>query len=96
MPIMTGIAAGEKARAKVVVYPNPSQEELYIYYHNPKQPYAATFRIWNMQGQEIVGRNALTSGTTYILPVRDWASGVYFVQVQDEKGNVYTEKFIKE
>lgn len=91
-----GIISSQNLSDHIKLYPNPVQSELYLYYNNPTQPYAATFRVWDIQGQEIVAPNALASGTTYILPVRGWAQGIYFLQVQDEKGNVHVEKFIKE
>jgi hypothetical protein len=28
--------------------------------------------------------------------IGDWAKGLYFVELRDEKGNVHTEKFVKE
>ncbi len=91
-----GIAPSADIADHIKLYPNPAQSELYLYFHTEKQPTGTSFRIWDMQGQEMVANTPLLNSTTHILRVQDWAKGLYFVEVRDKEGNVYTEKFVKE
>jgi Secretion system C-terminal sorting domain len=92
------IAALQKPQSfkAIFIYPNPTHNYLNISYKELGNNDVFTFSISDMAGQLLVPKTALESSTTYEISLQDWASGVYFVQVQDEKGNIYTEKFIKE
>ena len=91
-----GIAPSADIADHIKLYPNPAQSELYLYFHTEKQPTGTSFRIWDIQGQEMIAETPLLNSTTHILRVRDWAKGIYFVEIRDKEGNVYTEKFVKE
>ncbi len=71
------------------VYPNPSQSLLFIKTDNN---HALRYQITNSIGQiilqdKLIGNNIDISG----LP-----TGIYFIQWKDEKGQLFTSKFIKE
>ncbi len=91
-----GIAPSTHIADHIKLYPNPAQSELYLYFHTEKQPTGTSFRIWDMQGQEMIANTPLLNSATHILRVQDWAKGLYFVEIRDKEGNVYTEKFVKE
>ena len=91
-----GIAPSPHIADHIKIYPNPAQSELYLYFHTDKQPTGTSFRISDMQGQEMIAETPLLNSTTHILRVGDWAKGLYFVEIRDKEGNVYTEKFVKE
>ncbi len=74
--------------------PNPVKDELYFWVEGENDLHS--LRIWDMQGQEMIAETPLLNSTTHILRVQDWAKGLYFVEIRDKEGNVYTEKFVKE
>ncbi|MBX7242297.1 MAG: T9SS type A sorting domain-containing protein [Bacteroidia bacterium] len=90
-----GIAENTPLESSLKLYPNPASDRLFLYYHNP-QLQNCVFTISDISGREIVPKTALENSTTYEIPVREWVSGMYFIEVQDGKGNIHTEKFIKE
>lgn len=92
---LVGIAADTDLGSSLKLYPNPASDRLFLYYNNP-QLHNCVFSIADMAGRVLVPKTALENTTTYEIPIREWAQGVYFLQVQDEKGNIHTEKFIKE
>lgn len=72
------------------ISPNPVQDKLHI--ESPKE--TACFWILDLTGRVIIPKTDFSfqqevSGSA-------WAKGVYFLQMQDENGNIHTEKFIKE
>lgn len=92
---LVGIAENTPLESSIKLYPNPTSDRLFLYYNNP-QLQNCVFTIRDMTGREIVPQTALQNSTTYEIVVRDWAAGLYFVRVQDENGNFYTEKIVKE
>jgi hypothetical protein len=92
---LVGIAPKSSLAHSFKLYPNPAAERLFLYYNNPELQ-NCVFTITDLAGREVVPATHLENSTTYEIPVREWAKGIYFVRVQGEKGNVYTEKFLKE
>jgi hypothetical protein len=90
-----GIAPNSSLAHSFKLYPNPAAERLFLYYNNPELQ-NCVFTIIDLAGREVVPATHLENSTTYEIPLSHWAQGIYFVQLQDEKGNVYTEKFLKE
>lgn len=74
------------------IYPNPAQDILIIKTIQQK----LMFSIINYLGQEIVSPTDISQNTSYEISVKDWAGGIYFLEAQDEKGNIYTQIFRKE
>ena len=71
--------------------PNPVKDQLCISFSKGN---SFNIRIWDMQGREKVAMSSPNSSITF--HINDWVKGLYFVEVRDEKGNVHTEKFVKE
>ena len=91
-----GIAENTPIENSLKLYPNPTNDRLFLYYNNPQYK-NFVFAITDLTGREVVPNTPLQSSTTYEIVVRDWAKGLYFVRVFDTEGqNVYTEKFVKE
>lgn len=90
-----GIAENTPIENSFKLYPNPASDRLFLYYNNP-QLQKAVFVVRDLAGRQLVPPTPLENSTTYEMRIGDWAKGLYFVEVRDEKGNVFTEKFVKE
>ncbi len=90
-----GIAENTPIESSFKLYPNPASDRLFLYYHNP-QLQNCVFAVRDIAGRQLVPPTPLENSTTYEMRIGDWAKGLYFVEVRDEKGNVHTEKFVKE
>lgn len=71
--------------------PNPVKDQFSISFSKGN---SFNIHIWDMQGREKSAISSPNSSITF--HINDWAKGLYFVEVKDEKGNVFTEKFVKE
>lgn len=74
------------------IYPNPSSDQLYIETNQEMGDYMMT--VFDMQGKqqlttpkEMLGANPLD--------IQNWASGVYFVRLENQKGVMTIQRFIK-
>jgi hypothetical protein len=82
--------------------PNPNESHLIQIIPNPAFDKiqlstiqaSIRFSIIDIMGREIFPLTEMD--TPQEIPLSHWAQGIYFVQLQDDKGNVYTEKFLKE
>lgn len=92
---LVGITENTPIEHSFKLYPNPASDRLFLYYHNP-QLQNCVFAVRDIAGRQLVPPTPMENSTTYEMRVRDWAKGLYFVEVRDEKGNVFTEKFVKE
>lgn len=73
------------------IFPNPVHNQLTIQLDNNNQNYSV--RIYNVLGQQIL-ENLDLNAATHIINTNDWASGVYFVQIQ--QGNlISTQSVVK-
>lgn len=77
---------------KILVSPNPATDFLRIKLSSKYDNH--TIMIINSRGQSVAA--AKLSDDELTLPVSDYPSGVYYINLLDEKKNViYTEKFVK-
>lgn len=90
-----GIAENTPIESSFKLYPNPASDRLFLYYHNP-QLQNCVFAVRDLAGRQLVPPTPLENSTTYEMRIGDWAKGLYFVEVRDAEGNVFTEKFVKE
>lgn len=82
-------------RIHLSIYPNPARDYLNFYLRTPSPVREASFRIINAAGVMVSKFKSDMPDVTYIVPVWDWPSGVYFLQYLEE-GQVRTsQKFIK-
>lgn len=91
---VTGINEHIKEAKDFFLYPNPANDKLYVSFIDPSMV-AYYIRITNAVGKTIymLPRPELSNG----LDISNLASGVYFIQLTDEKTKLTTtKKFIKE
>lgn len=77
--------------SKIILYPNPVNNKLNITgVSNP-----SNIIITNPMGQIVYKENNIQEDN-HVIDVNGLSNGVYFVNIQDNKGNEYNSKFIKE
>ncbi len=78
----------------LAIYPNPTTDFLNFELRAPQLPKAASFRILDSGGRLVKEYRTDNPRNTFIVPVREWAAGVYYLQYL-EKGEVRTvERFV--
>jgi hypothetical protein len=70
----------EVPEVSLLLYPNPASDILNIYTWSPYTPKNAVLRIVSSSGQVVRESPVTRSDVTSMIPVRDLAAGVYFVQ----------------
>jgi hypothetical protein len=85
---------GAQPKIQLAIYPNPTSDYLNFYLHSPNPVGEAMFRIVNGEGKLVKEFKSGTFNTTFILPVWDWASGVYWLQYMEDGTVRATNKFI--
>jgi type IX secretion system substrate protein len=83
-----------KEGGTLLLYPNPAKDYLNFFYRSPGISQKTAFRIFDVQGRLMKQFDGNEPEMTYIVPVWDWAAGVYFLQVEAGGVLVKTEKFI--
>ena len=80
----------------ILMYPNPVKSELVI--HDIKQTILGKLNICllSMQGQQLYEINIENTGEGIHIPVRNLSAGMYFIQVINDNGRYWVEKFLKE
>ena len=89
-----GIIEKNKDEKDFLLYPNPANDKLYVSFIDPTMV-AYYIRITNSVGKTIymLPRPELSNG----LDISTLTSGIYFIQLTDEKTKLTTtKKFIKE
>lgn len=76
----------EKQKLKPGLYPNPTSAVIHVKTRQELQ----RIEVYNLQGQKVQEVNS--KKRTWQLPKEN---GLYLIRLQDEEGNVYTEKVIK-
>jgi hypothetical protein len=81
---------------KVSIYPNPTTDYLNIYHYFSEADFwqNGQYRIVDSQGREVAAFPIGQNDVTMVVPVWEWAKGVYFLQLVVADGVVKTEKFV--
>ena len=87
--------AGAEPALQLAIYPNPAADYLNFYLRGPVQGREPSFRIVSAAGQVVRTFPGSGPGMTYIVPVWDWAPGVYFLQYVEEGVVRASERFVK-
>ena len=74
-------------------YPNPVKNELFLSSKNG--PGQVSFKIFNIEGRLLSTQN-ITFEKQASLDVSNLSSGIYFLKIEDEKGNEEVKRFIKD
>jgi len=89
----TGINNIVAADSKLIVYPNPSSNNINLLLKTPVTN--ATIRITDMTGKEVISTYVLANDKPTSIGISNLSHGMYFVEVITEK-KTEVEKFIKE
>lgn len=91
------LPVGATSRIKLSLYPNPTSDYLNIYYQNRNSKKDLTFSVVDALGRVLdTYTTADISDKTYIFPVQDLASGLYFLEVRQDGKLLETQQFVKE
>ena len=82
--------AVEELNASFNIYPNPVEDRLYIETETEIEEVV----VYDIFGRHQVAETPSLQGNLTI-DVSDFASGVYFIQIKTEEGNI-TKRFVKE
>jgi Secretion system C-terminal sorting domain len=80
---------------KLAIFPNPTADYLNFYVHASNPAREVTFRIVDGEGHIVKAFKTNNLASTFIVPVWDWASGVYWLQYEVGGFILDSEKFIK-
>ncbi len=94
LPNLT-VEAG-KQEIEFSIYPNPTADFLNFYLRGPMPSKRAMLRVVNSSGQVVEEMKTENLNSTYIVPIHDWANGVYWLQYLEEGRVLHSEKFIKQ
>jgi hypothetical protein len=83
-----------KAAAELAIYPNPTSDYLNFQLRSPQAIPQAAFRILDAAGRVVKEFQSEHPGDTVIVPVWDWAPGVYFLEASTQGRILKTEKFV--
>jgi hypothetical protein len=83
-----------KAETKLAIFPNPTTDFLNFELRAPQLPKAASFRILDAGGRLVKEYRTDNPRDTFIVPVREWAAGVYYLQYVDSGEVRAVEKFV--
>ena len=86
--------APEQAKVELAIYPNPTTDYLNFQLRTPQPLARARFRILDAAGRTVKDFSSDSPKDTYIVPVWDWAPGVYFLQYVEEGVVRASERFI--
>ncbi len=79
-------------KEKVRIYPNPGQDLFYIEYENASEsPYSIL--LYNIAGQQVVKKEDINS-IKLMLKTDDLKSGMYFLQIKDNRSIIAIEKIV--
>jgi Secretion system C-terminal sorting domain len=88
--------AGGEPAISLAIYPNPASDYLNFYLRTPRPVREANFHIVSAGGRLMKTFQSDRPDATYIVPVWDWAAGVYFLQYVEEGVVRASEKFVKQ
>ena len=87
----TDLSVIEKEDGKIILYPNPTSDNLNIYIENADD--YDMIKIVNINGELVYEQ--LVSESLNRVSTANFAKGIYFVQIYSENG-IVTEKIVKQ
>ena len=79
--------------SKLVLYPNPASDFLHIFPSSPPSE-RTSFRIFNNEGKLVKDLVLAQSPAEFLLPIRELAAGVYFLQYLEQGEVTSVERFV--
>ena len=86
---ITPVLASEQT--SLFLYPSPATEVVHIDFGNKK---ILSLNIFDSNGKAVFSKENNFQDNNFIVPVTNFANGVYIVKVKDEKSE-WVEKFVK-
>jgi hypothetical protein len=86
----------DRLQLELAIYPNPASDYLNFYLRTPRLVREAGFRIVSAGGRLMKTFQSDRPDATFIVPVWDWAAGVYFLQYVEEGVVRASERFVKQ
>lgn len=79
----------------IQVFPNPVQQQLFVYLKNYSSP-AAHIHLYNSKGQLVYKKQLPVNGSEFLeIPFSHLAKGVYFIKIGSGKGIMFVKKIVK-
>lgn len=88
-------AAEESEPFRILLYPNPVQETLYIHFQTKQFHENNKFRISSLDGRVLRTFSSQSNEGTFILPVSNYLGGIYFIEYFEEGQLLQTQQFVK-
>ncbi len=93
---ITSILEESAEQIRLDIFPNPTTDYLNIYFKARQDAKIATFRVVDAQGRIMKTFHSERSDVTFLLPVWEWSSGIYFLQYLENEKIKSIQKFIKQ
>ncbi len=77
------------------IYPNPANQKLTLNFKGQINGFAS-LSIIDITGRELIQRFSIDSDGIMQIDIASLASGMYFINIKDNKGTFMTQKFIKQ
>ena len=90
----TAVSGSPEQTARLAIFPNPASDFLHFELRPAGITSTYTARIVDTNGKTMTEIPAVSTHTTYTLPVWHWPPGVYFLQLLHEGLPVRTERFV--
>ncbi len=84
----------KKVEMTLAIYPNPTSDFLNFELRSPRLPQKVSFRIVDSGGKVVKEVQSDSPNDTFIVPVREWVAGVYWLQYIEGNDIVISKKFI--
>jgi hypothetical protein len=85
-----------QAMPQLAIYPNPTSDLLNFQLRSAAPTARGSFRIVDANGRLVQEINGASPQATVIVPVREWAAGVYFLQYLEDGEVRVVERFVKQ
>lgn len=83
------------AKKEIRLFPNPANETLQLMFSEPIN-FDIDVSIFNMMGQIVSQINGVQIANTYTIEISELPAGFYILSAVDNKGNKWTQPFIKQ
>jgi hypothetical protein len=87
-PVWVGVSELTKDNPSIVIYPNPSKNEIHIQTNE--------LNIERIEVLDVNGKVLMSTNASENISVESLVPGLYFVQVTSKTGGILKEKFVKE
>jgi len=76
------------------VFPNPADDMISIYYNAAKLAQNSSMLLFNQEGKLLTTLNITSNNATYMIPLMNYPSGIYYLSLYEGDTIIKTEKII--